>query len=72
MSTSTITTIPYVSHVHHYVARVLAHGEGHVGGRDGARRHAQSIIDRTLAGQCFTDAAQEEIDAAQALVDCTV
>ena len=53
----------------HYVARVLAHDHDHVGGRDGARRHAQDVIDRALAGQCFLWATQEEIDAAQAAVD---
>jgi len=69
----TTTTIPrYVSRVHHYVARVLSHAESHVGGRDGARRHAQSIIERALAGQCFLDATQEEVAAAQALVAYTV
>ena len=62
---STTATETVTSHI----TRVLEHGENHVGGRDGARRHAQSVIDRALAGQCLLDASQEEIDAAQAVVD---
>ena len=53
----------------HHIDRVLAHAENHVGGRDGARRHAQNVLERALAGQCFLAATQEEIDAAQAVVD---
>ena len=63
MSTTTDHTIS------HYVSRVLAHGTAHVGGRDGARRHAQDVIDRARGGQCFLFATEEDVDAAQAVVD---